>query len=428
MKQKLAGLCVSIIVFLFSAELLSLGWYSLGNGGLFYTNDRPQLLAEAKEAETETLANLRFHPYFGFFSYPELGNNHNFYFPQDYPYARKNENEFIIAVFGGSVAVNFVYEGNDLEGKTRLIENLKQHPFFEDKEITILPFCVGGYKQPQQLLVLNYYLAIGQELDMVINIDGFNEVALSNANNQRGIDIAMPNEAAVLPMINLIDQRTLTSAKLTSLAKIDRYKRRLRQVTQRMEEANLASTYFVLKQFYKILYSGYTRELVAFEQLGDNPSNQSLIFIYTMEPLDDSTLFDRIAMQWANCSILMSQILKSRGIPYFHFLQPNQYYSEKPFSDEEIRIALNENLHAYSTGASKGYPALIAKSELLEQNGVSFYNAAHIFDAESRTLYIDDCCHFNRLGNELLADFIASSILESEEFRKLIEEIQQTGS
>lgn len=415
MKQKLLSLAVSIVACFLSAELLSLGWYFAGNGGLFYTSDRPQLSTGAEEAETGELANLRFHPYFGFFSYPELGNNHNFYFSGDYPYARRHDNEYIVGVFGGSVAVNFVFEGNDLEGKTRLIEDLKQHPFFRDKEITILPFCVGGYKQPQQLLVLNYYLAIGQELDMVINIDGFNEVALSNANNERGIDIAMPNEAAILPMINLVDQKTLTSDKLQSLARIDRYKQRLHSVTERMQEADLASTYFVLKQFYKILYSSYTHELTTFQQLEDNPSSESLIFVYTAEPLDDSILFDRIAEQWANCSVLMSQLLRSRGIPYFHFLQPNQYYSEKVFSDEEVEIALNENPHVYTTGVRKGYPALIGKSEFLEQNGVNFFSAVPIFDTELRTLYIDDCCHFNQLGNEILADFIASSILESED-------------
>lgn len=432
-RQRITSLAVrvavSIVIFFFSAELLSLGWYFLSHDGLFYTSDRSQFPIKAEEVETregevETgeLANLRFHPYFGFSGYPELGNNHNFYFAGDYPYVRNNENEYIIGVFGGSVAVNFVYEGNDyLEGRTRFIENLKQHPFFEDKQIIILPFCVGGYKQPQQLLVLSYYLALGQELDMVIDIDGFNEVALSNLNNEHGIDFAMPNAAAMLPMINLIDQTTLTSEKLESLAKIGRYRARLSSIAQKTKETKLASAYFLLEQFHKILYSRYTGELVAFQQLESNPSSESLIFIYTMATLEHSVLFEKIASHWANCSILMGQMLRSKGILYYHFLQPNQYYSGKVFGDEEAEIALSENSHPYRTGVREGYPALISKSGFLRQHGVNFYSAVSIFDDEPGMIYVDNCCHFNQHGNELLADFIASSILESEDFRRVIE-------
>ena len=144
-RQRITSLAVrvavSVVIFFFSAELLSLGWYFLSHGGLFYTSDRSQLPIKAEEVETregevETgeLANLRLHPYFGFSGYPELGNNHNFYFAGDYPYVRNNENEYIIGIFGGSVAVNFVYEGNDyLEGRTRFFENLKQHPLISTR-------------------------------------------------------------------------------------------------------------------------------------------------------------------------------------------------------------------------------------------------------------------------------------------------------
>jgi hypothetical protein len=43
---------------------------------------------------------------------------------------------------------------------------------------------------------------------------------------------------------------------------------------------------------------------------------------------------------------------------------------------------------------------------------VTFHSAVDIFDQETGTLYIDDCCHFNQRGNEILADFIADAILK----------------
>ena len=40
----------------------------------------------------------------------------------------------------------------------------------------ILNFAADAVKQPQQLIYLNYFLGLGQKFDLVINIDGFNDV------------------------------------------------------------------------------------------------------------------------------------------------------------------------------------------------------------------------------------------------------------
>jgi hypothetical protein len=53
----------------------------------------------------------------------------------------------------------------------------------------------------------------------------------------------------------------------------------------------------------------------------------------------------------------MAKLLKSKNIAYFHFLQPNQYYSKKKLEYQEARIALNEN-QPYRAGVEKGYPPI----------------------------------------------------------------------
>ena len=53
---------------------------------------------------------------------------------------------------------------------------------------------------------------------------------------------------------------------------------------------------------------------------------------------------------------------------------------------------------------------LIAESENLKSR-VNFLNATGIFDRESAAVYMDDCCHYTLIGNHLLADFIAASIV-----------------
>ena len=44
-------------------------------------------------------------------------------------------------------------------------------------------------------------------------------------------------------------------------------------------------------------------------------------------------------------------------------------------------------------------------------SGVHAANATDVFDGVPQTVYSDSCCHYNQLGNELLADFIADRML-----------------
>jgi hypothetical protein len=263
---------------------------------------------------------------------------------------------------------------------------------------------------------LNYYLFIGQELDMVINIDGFNEVALSNINNEHQVDIAMPSRHHLTPLISVIDRTTLTSPKIQALAEINQYKTQANWVAAKMNTAQLAFPYFVFKQAYKIFFNQYARERLAFEQLEDDAAPVSMIYSYPAQSQPDkAVLFRDIASEWVNASLLMNQILKARQIAYFHFLQPNQYYSKKKFNLREATQALNPN-QPYRSGVENGYPILIAEAQQLSQNQVNFYNMTEIFDQEAAAIYIDDCCHYNQLGNNLLADFISDAILTTKTF------------
>jgi len=56
-----------------------------------------------------------------------------------------------------------------------------------------------GFKQPQQLQVLTYFLSVGQEFDMVVNIDGFNDVVWALNNNASGLDISIPTDIIMTP-------------------------------------------------------------------------------------------------------------------------------------------------------------------------------------------------------------------------------------
>ena len=83
----------------------------------------------------------------------------------------RDPNEYVIAILGGSVAEHF---GNYI--RPQYFEPLRDViPEIRDRRIRVVNFALGGYKQPQQFILASYLL---ENFDMVINIEGFNEMAL----------------------------------------------------------------------------------------------------------------------------------------------------------------------------------------------------------------------------------------------------------
>jgi hypothetical protein len=405
------------------AEAVALVAYYYQTGHLFYFHARTE--AAFTIAEHRRLAGDALHPYFGPthkpgvpFDIPEplrgpttrasgTTNNFGFASPHDYPFARTSPKQFIVGIFGGSVGVWFCHLGVD-----RLVEDLERDRAFAGREIVPLCFSHEGYKQPQQLLLLSYFLSLGQELDVAINIDGFNEVAIGRLNDERGVDISMPSVLHLEPLMNVANQATLTPEKLQLLAEIDRLRRRRDALAARIERNRLASVHVVLDVIRTRTTSDYQARLAAFATLPSASAADSVIQpTAKLRERGGDVLYGDIAREWASSSVLMHQLLAARGTRYFHFLQPNQYFTTRPFGEEEARVAINAG-SPFKAGAERGYPTLLGDpAAMLKQAGVRFFDATHVFDGERAAVYIDDCCHYTRRGNELLASFVARAIL-----------------
>ena len=418
-------LVTSVVIFCLCAELAALAAYYVETGALFYTSRRTyQDLFPAPE--NRRLVTQTLHPYFGpthtpgtpvdipealrvSGSTPARLNTNNFGFvsPYGYLFVKQRSGQFVIGTFGGSVGVWFCQVGAH-----RLLEVLMQHPFFQNKGVIPLCFSHEGYKQPQEALALAYFLSIGQQFDLIVNIDGFNDVALANLNNERGLDISMPSVQHLDPLVNLANQSTLTPEKFESLATIVRARQHLTDLAGRIGANRIASIDFVLDRIYKRGVADYVEELGRFNNLPSNPSDSSLIQVTpAVSARDAVALFTDIADQWTRSSRLMGEMLAPRGVAYFHFLQPNQYYSTRQFSPNEAGIALSE-ASPYKGSVEKGYPVLLAAARAgLANTNVRFFDATHVFDRQQATMYMDDCCDYTLLGNRVLAEFIAASIL-----------------
>jgi hypothetical protein len=127
---------------------------------------------------------------------------------------------------------------------------------------------------------------------------------------------------------------------------------------------------------------------------------------------DESGCFELIADLWLRASFSMQRLAEAAGARYLHALHPNQYVpGSKPLSDAERAAAFVPNAE-WSRWAATGYPLLRARGAALRERGVAFLDLTDLFQDRTETIYVDDCCHYNLLGNEILARRIARFIAD----------------
>lgn len=424
-KNILILIAVNLAIAFICLEALSLAFYLINQKQFFYTR------TNAKDKVVEDIERLgirldesiveRLHPFFGYvlkqgaFTNEKLKlkvNTYGFFSLYKYPFVKTNKKQFIIGLFGGSVANNFAVD----EYRNQILsKKLQSYPEFAGREIVVLNFGNGGYKQPQQLLILNYFLALGQELDLVINIDGFNEVALSNLNNKAGIEVEMPSVQHIQPLTNLASN--VSPSVMSAIVQINDTKKQLKAGIDKLQTCQLAVCHAVTSLQVRQLVNNYQEAIVKYDAQvkisSADTANNSIVYIPKAESvLPDRAAFDKMASLWYESSIGMNQILSSRNIPYFHFIQPNQYYpTKRAFTAQEKEIAINKE-SPYIEGVKKGYPVLLSKIDDLQKARVNVFSAVNILDNTKETVYKDACCHYNAVGEEVLANYISSSIIK----------------
>jgi hypothetical protein len=131
-----------------------------------------------------------------------------------------------------------------------------------------------------------------------------------------------------------------------------------------------------------------------------------------IQPREGDALYQAIAANWADSAIMMRDLLAPSGVPFVQILQPNQYATRRPFSDAEARVARLDD-SPFKPGAERGYPFLLKEiaSGRMQARGVYVADATALFDREPRQVYLDNCCHYTRLGNDLLGDFVAETLV-----------------
>ncbi len=310
----------------------------------------------------------------------------------------------VIAVTGGSVAFNFA---SAVTGELRQ-ELLARLPGFE--RAVIVNLALPGYKQPQQLMTLSYFLALGAHFDLVINLDGFNEVALPLAENlTRGVYPFYPRNWFF--RVQDFDPSTrLAVGELAYLIDLRRRRAELFSCVPWRHSPTAGLLWTVLDR--------RAQRAINHLELEIHDSSQQVAAGYTVtgppwSARDVDASYRELVLLWQRTSEQMHQLAVARGIRYYHFLQPNQYLAgSKPMTAEERRVAIQTEGYPRGVHAGNAYPLLIEHGRQLAERGVAFHDLTMLFATVEEPLYVDRCCHLNAQGKKLLARAIAAAIQE----------------
>jgi hypothetical protein len=323
------------------------------------------------------------------------------------PVRKRGPGKVVVGILGASVASIFAGQGLEV-----LEREMKRSPRFAGQKIEFVSLAIGSFKQPQQLMALNYALALGAEFDIVLNLDGLNEVAWYTHDNRRnGIFHLYPNGW----------HRFL--GQLPDPALDDLLGRLAWQGDRRAKWAGRFQC--------SPLCCSVTANLVW--KLGDRPAERSIEA--TMQALsrlirsghrygvrgprrtfrDDDEMLVELVATWERCSLLIDRLCREHGIAYYQFLQPNQYVrGSKPLSDLERTKFYREDYPSRPL-IEKGFEMMRQAGRRLREHGVRFHDVSMAYSGHRETFYIDNCCHINRAGAEALALPIAQALLQTSE-------------
>ncbi len=355
-------------------------------------------------------------------AHPYLGNVHNpdsgvkigdmkitsfGFFDDSFPVQKKSEDKLIIGVFGASVAWWY-----SALGYQHTFDELKK--IYPNKKFEIIRLGIGGNKQPQQLMILNYLLSKGAEFDIAINLDGFNEIAIPPTHNlSKGVnpiypaywsdlltEVSSSEEREQLRKILVLEQKRKDSAKNYNYKPI-----------KYSVSANLI--WLIQDKVKTVKIENLKLEKQKVKRAEEESKVPYVLRGPRFKTIPEKEYYNDLTDMWMQSSLLMHQLCLANEIKYFHFLQPNQYVpNSKPIGVEEKKVAIDKSAH-WEKPVLNGYPMLIEKGKKLKDMGVYFFDLTMIFNEDSDHLYNDNCCHFNVLGNQKIGSKIGELILDN---------------
>lgn len=336
------------------------------------------------------------HPYLGFVPDPAYtADGVTIGDPGQIP--ARSESELIVGLFGGSFA------GGLCSFADAELRRVLARP---GKSVRMLCLAAGGYKQPQQLLALAYLLAQGAHFDLVINVDGFNEIALPLLENKpQGVAPIYPR-GWFWRVGKLKDPSALQL--LAELSRAGRERAEWAEPFARWGLYRSSLLALAWERGDRLFGARWVRIVTEISEHKIEQKKSYAATGPTMTFTDDPSYYGYLARVWKDSSLQMKRLCDANGIAYAHFLQPNQHVEgAKSMGPEEKKVALGG---PYPRAVALGYPQLRQEGEALRGAGVAFHDLTMVFKDVPDPVYSDSCCHLNGAGYAMVARAIGDAI------------------
>ena|GEM_PF-5188388 len=282
-----------------------------------------------------------------------------------------------VGIFGGSVAEQFgkylvKYKRKNLEAMKEALRPCA------DRKIIIEIFSEGSFKQPQQYIAFS---TLGHNLDMAINLDGFNEIFLDP-----GIHYPAYFPYLVSEMYYLNEEKLAILKKIKSTLLLEK------RLTKLMADNPTFGGSHLLNLFFKSM-----------ERWSHQRRRKLRRTIRRRRDVNSTERIKERANTWERYTRLQGIIGKSQGIDSFYFIQPNIHVKgSKILSNKEEELLELDKLNEGFKSIDHSYRLLRKSVEKLKNEDVTVYNLELIFKDTKKTLYTDNCCHVNVQGNDIL--------------------------
>jgi hypothetical protein len=328
------------------------------------------------------------------------------YFSEIADYTQVDPDHYVVGVFGGSFADQLALLGG------AALEAALVERFAELRgKVVVLNLGSSAYKQPQQVISLLEMVVAGVPFDLIVNLDGYNEIHFGYASAQAGHHPVFPSRGPYRTTVGFLAERSAGSDALAE--RILSEKQSERAWLARIGGGAWLGRSELARSLAGALAQRHQRRRLEleseFQELGVSAELPVASFPHRCEDRAGDC-WRTMADVWERSSLLMHGIARDIGAEYLHVLQPNQYVEgSKPLSDEERR-------HAWQPGprqtlVQRGYAILRERGARLRVAGVPFHDLTGLYAARTETIYRDVCCHMNLHGNELLAEAIATASL-----------------
>ena len=315
-------------------------------------------------------------------------------------------NDFVVIVFGGSVAGAFESFG----GAEAVVARIASLPGVAGKKVHVGVTAMAGFKQPQQLMALALLLSQGFHIDVAINLDGYNDATLGPVENvPRKVASFFPRHWA-LRIQDVPDRARLEGIGMLQVLR-NRRERWARALDHRALRWSSALGLLWKVGDRRLEYAIAARE----RSIVDEAPKRRGWMVAPPRPASASKveLLPEVVASWRDGSIQMNRLARANGARYFHFLQPNQYLpGSKPMDARERAVAIAEKTE-YGKWVELAYPAMIESGPTLRAAGVRFFGLARAFAETNEPLYFDNCCHFHQRGYRILGELMADAIAET---------------